>query len=80
MKQLYSLLNIDMAKKKQLPQNIIDDLNSNLIFNKFGLVNIARVKATNNCDIPDDELKEMIQEKFGHEMVNGKVEFIEKKK
>lgn len=75
-----SLLFIDMAKKKQLPQNIIDDLNRNLMFNKFGLVNISRVKSTNNCDIPDEELKEMIQEKFGHEMATGKVEFIEKKK
>lgn len=69
-----------MAKKRQLPQNIIDDLNSNLIFNKFGLVNINRLKATNDCDIPSEELKEMIQEKFGHEMVGGRVEFIEKDK
>ena len=65
--------------EKQLPQNIIDDLNRNLMFNKFGLVNISRLKASTDCDIPDEELKEMIQEKFGDEMITGKVEFIEKK-
>lgn len=65
--------------KQTLPQNIIDDLNSNILFNKFGLVNIARVKATNNCDIDDETLKALIQEKFGREMSNGEVEFIEPK-
>ena len=63
--------------KNKLPQNVIDHLNNNLMFNKFGLVNIASLKAHTECDIPNDELKQLIQDKFGHEMHNDEVSFIE---
>lgn len=65
---------------KKLPQNVIDHLNKNLMFNKFGLINISSLKASTDCKISDEKLKEMIQEKFGKEMVTGKVEFTEKNK
>ena len=65
-----------MSKKNKLPQNVIDHLNKNLMFNKFGLVNIASLKAQTDCEIPNDELEQLIQNKFGHEMHNGEVEFI----
>jgi hypothetical protein len=65
-----------MKNKAKLPKNIIDDLVRNSTFNMFGLVNISRLKASTDCKIPDKELKEMIQERFGHEMATGNVEFI----
>jgi hypothetical protein len=65
--------------KQKLPQSVIDDLDSNIMFNKFGLVNIGRLKSSTNCDIEDDVLKELIQEHFGKEMATGKVEFVGEK-
>jgi len=62
---------------KKLPKNIVDYLNKNLSFNGYGLVNIARLKASTNSSIENEDLKRRIQAKFGHEMSNGKVEFIE---
>lgn len=64
---------------KKLPQNIVDHLNKNLMFNKFGLVNIASLKASTGTTLEDDDLKERIQERFGKEMVNGTVEFVKSK-
>ena len=65
-----------MSKKNKLPQNVIDHLNKNLMFNKFGLVNIASLKAQTECEIPDDKLKKLIQDKFGEEMTTGEVSFM----
>lgn len=66
-------------KKQKLPQSVIDDLDSNIMFNKFGLVNINRLKASTGCKIEDDILKALIQERFGKEMQSGEVEFTDKK-
>jgi hypothetical protein len=63
-----------MAKK--LPQNIIDDLNRNSMFNIFGLINLSALKARTNPKMSDKELKRLIQDHFGKEMVTGKVEFM----
>lgn len=65
-----------MSKKNKLPQNVIDHLNKNLMFNKFGLINIASLKAQTDCEIPDDKLKKLIQNKFGEEMTTGEVSFM----
>src|SRR3990167_401497 len=46
------------------------------IVNKYGLVNIASLKAQTECEIPDDKLKKLIQDKFGEEMTTGEVSFM----
>ncbi len=67
-----------MAKSKKLPKEIEEYLDKSLLFNKFGLVNLAVVKANTNTTLSDEELKKLIQARFGKEMSNGKVEFLEK--
>lgn len=67
-----------MAEEKNttLPKSVEIYLDGNLAFNKFGLVNIKVLKEQTKCELPDEELKELIQAKFGAEMRDGKVEFI----
>jgi len=66
------------AKTKKLPKHIAEDLNRNTLFNMMGLVNISALRARTGTKLKDDDLKERIQAKFGHEMATGEVEFIEK--
>ena len=63
---------------KKLPKHIADHLNRNAMFNRFGLVNISALKASTGTTLKDDDLKERIQAKFGHEMATGEVEFMKK--
>lgn len=63
-----------MAAKK-LPKEVEQHLNSNTLFNRFGIVNIKSVKAQTECKIPDEELKELIKTRFAKEMVNEYIEF-----
>lgn len=65
-------------KAQKLPENIEKDLNKNTMFNMFGLVNLAALRARTGTELSNEELKESINNRFGHEMSNGKVEFIEK--
>lgn len=67
-----------MAKKKTLPKNVESHLDNSIIFNKFGIVNINALKATTKCDIPNEELKALINERFAKEFVGEHIEFIEK--
>ena len=68
-----------MPKTQTLPESVIQHLNKNMMFNKFGLVNIAALKATTDCNIPDNQLKRLIQKRFGKEMQTGEVEFTKNK-
>jgi hypothetical protein len=63
---------------KKLPKHIAEDLNRNTLFNMMGLVNISALRARTGTKLKDDDLKERIQAKFGHEMVTGEVEFMKK--
>ena len=65
-------------KAKKLPKHIAEDLNRNLMFNKFGLVNISALRARTGTKLKTEDLKERIQKRFGSEMITGEVEFIEK--
>lgn len=63
--------------KETLPEYVVDFLDNNILFNKFGLVNIQSLKSQTNCEIEDKKLKKLIQEQFDHEFTGG-IEFIEK--
>jgi len=63
---------------KKLPKHIAEDLNRNTLFNMMGLVNISALRARTGTKLKDDDLKERIQAKFGHEMATGEVEFMKK--
>ena len=63
---------------KKLPKKIEQELNRNTLFNMMGLVNISALRARTGTRLKDDDLKERIQAKFGHEMATGEVEFVEK--
>jgi len=45
----------------------------------FGLVNLSSLRASTGTRLKDEDLKERIQARFGHEMVTGEVEFMQKK-
>jgi len=66
-------------KAKKLPKIIEQDLNRNTMFNMFGLVNLAALRSRTGTRLKDDDLKERIQNRFGHEMATGKVEFMVEK-
>lgn len=68
-----------MEKTKKLPKNIEQDLNRNTMFNMFGLVNISALRARTGTKLKDEDLKQRIQTRFGHEMATGEVEFMNKK-
>jgi hypothetical protein len=59
-----------------LPKDIETHLDNNILFNKFGIVNIRAVKASFKCEIPDKTLKKLINNRFAKEMVGEKIEFI----
>ena len=65
-------------KAKKLPKNIEQDLKKNTMFNMFGLVNLAALRARTGTRLKDEDLKERIQERFGHEMATGEVEFVQR--
>jgi hypothetical protein len=66
-------------KTNKLPKKIVEDLKRNTTFNMFGLVNISALRARTGTKLKEEDLKERIQNRFGHEMVNGEVEFIKNK-
>lgn len=68
-----------MEKTKKLPKTIEQDLNRNAMFNIFGFVNISTLRARTGTKLKDEDLKQRIQACFGHEMVTGEVEFMDKK-
>lgn len=69
-----------MERKKKLPKNIERHLSRNTAFNMFGLVNLSSLRASTGTRLKDEDLKERIQNRFGHEMVTGSVEFMGEKK
>lgn len=71
--------NKEMNKSRKLPEAIEADLKRNTMFNMFGLVNISALRARTNTRLKDEDLKERIQARFGHEMATGEVSFMEKK-
>ena len=66
-----------MKKKEELPIEVVKQLNASATLNIFGLVNISYLKAVTGCTLSDKTLKRLIQEKYGKEMLKGKVEFVE---
>lgn len=62
-----------MSKTKTLPLKIYSYLDSNLLFNKFGIVNLNLVQSK-APEFTKEELKEMIEEKFKGEFQDG-IEF-----
>lgn len=68
-----------MEKKVNLPKKIEQDLRKNTLFNMVGLVNISALRSRTGTRLKDKELKQRIQDRFGHEMATGAVEFIESK-
>jgi hypothetical protein len=69
-----------MKETKKLPKRIEQDLNRNTTFNMFGLVNLSALRARTGTRLKDEDLKERIQNRFGHEMATGSVEFMGEKK
>lgn len=62
--------------KQVLPKEVEEYLENNLPFNKFGLVNIKVIQTIVKEPIDSEVLKKLIGEKYDHEMIGGKVEFI----
>lgn len=62
--------------QKTLPQEIIQLLESSLIFNKFGIVNLKILKSSVQTSLTDIELKELINAKYASEMVGGAIEYL----
>lgn len=62
--------------KTILPKDIEAHLDSNILFNKFGVVNIRAVKASFKCELPDKTLQKLINNRFAKEFVGDKIEFI----
>jgi len=62
--------------KATLPKDIEAHLDNNILFNKFGIVNIRAVKASLRCKLPDKTLQKLINNRFAKEFVNCKIEFI----
>ena len=65
---------------KKLPEKIEKDLKRNALFNMVGLVNLSELRARTGTRLKDEDLKQRIQARFGHEMVTGEVSFMEKNK
>ena len=61
-----------------LPKDIEAHIDGSFLFNKFGIVNLSVLVATTNTDLSNEELKKRIMNRFGSEMVNGEIEFLEK--
>lgn len=72
------MINKDKKTATELPKEVFEYLNNNLMFNKFGIVNIRVVIASTNCEIKERKLKSLITARFKKEMVTGKIEFINK--
>ena len=60
----------------ELPKEIETYIDENILFNKFGIVNIGFLKSKFKCELENDVLQALIQERFGKEMNDGKIEFI----
>lgn len=68
-----------MEKQKKLPKSVEQHLNKNTMFNMFGAVNLAALKANTGTRLKDEDLKQRIQARFAYEMQTESVEFIEGK-
>jgi hypothetical protein len=65
-----------MEKNKKLPKSVEQHLKKNTMFNMFGAVNLAALRASTGTRLRSEDLKQRIQARFGHEMSNDRVEFI----
>lgn len=63
--------------KKRLPSKIDEFLDRNLLFNKFGIVNMGSVMASTGIQMDKQELKQLIIDRFGNEFQDG-IEFTDK--
>jgi len=70
---------MEKQNKLPLPKSIERDLKKNTLFNMFGLVNLSALRARTGTRLKEEDLKERIQARFGHEMATDKVEFMEGK-
>ncbi len=68
-----------MKKQNILPKSVEQHLNKNTMFNMFGAVNLAALRASTGTRLSNETLKERIQARFGHEMATDEVQFIEGK-
>jgi len=62
--------------KAILPKDIEAHLDNNILFNKFGIVNIRAVKTSFKCELSDKTLQKLINNRFAKEFVGEKIEFI----
>lgn len=59
----------DNNNKPKLPLAVFNHLDSSLLFNKFGIVNIGAVMASTGVKMDKKELKALIEEKFKDELM-----------
>jgi hypothetical protein len=64
--------------KKVLPPAIEAYIDKNILFNKFGLVNMGAVMASTGITMDKQELKQLIIERFGAEFAPSEIEFLDK--
>ncbi len=70
------MINKEKKTIVELPNEVIIYLNDNLLFNKFGIVNLKVIKTKLKCELKDKKLKSLIQAHFGKEFRDEKIEFI----
>jgi hypothetical protein len=61
--------------KHSLPKEVEIYLNDSIMFNKFGVANLGHLIMKFKLLLTKEELKRLINEKFGKEFANG-IEFI----
>lgn len=61
---------------KNLPKKVEADLNNNVAFNMFGLINLSRLKSSTGTRLSSKELIKRINNRFKHEMTGGRIDFI----
>lgn len=67
------------AKNKvTLPPAIETYIDKNLLFNKFGLVNMGSVMASTGITMDKKVLKQLIIDRFGSEFAPSEIEFLDK--
>jgi aconitase A len=65
---------------KSLPEHIEKYVSKNTMFNMVGCINLALLRSCTNTTLSNEELKKRIIKRFASEMVDKKIEFIEKGK
>lgn len=61
----------------KLPLSVINHLDINIVFNKFGIVNLGAVMASTGVKMDKKVLRKLINDRFGNEFVGG-IEFTDK--